>query len=238
MRIPMKISADGTEQFWFSGDDDVWVYLNGQLVLDLGGLHSDTQGSFHIDANGNVVSTVDNVADPACRVQNVKDPRTTDYNTYNSQVENACPRAPKTYTYSLGLKTGDVVNLDFFYAERSTTESNTHITITNMNWYRSLLIATSKPKLLAKLKAATATSFNSTPASPTVTPKNPLDLERLAAYISEKPRKVRKRAISPLDSSNLEYTLTPEDPDSWQPLDASLLLPIPNKASISSLQSA
>lgn len=218
MRIPMKISADGTEQFWFSGDDDVWVYLNGQLVLDLGGLHSDTQGSFHIDANGNVVSTVDNVADPACRVQNVKDPRTTDYNTYNSQVENACPRAPKTYTYSLGLKTGDVVNLDFFYAERSTTESNTHITITNMNWPISA-DSDVKAKVVGKVEGSNSNLVQFNTSVTNRDPENPLDLERLAAYISEKTEEGAQEGYLPLDSSNLEYTLTPEDPDSWQPLD-------------------
>lgn len=34
----------------FSGDDDVWVYVNGFRALDMGGIHGRQQGSFDIDA--------------------------------------------------------------------------------------------------------------------------------------------------------------------------------------------
>ena len=35
--------------FNFSGDDDIWAFVNGQLVMDLGGLHQALQGSFNLD---------------------------------------------------------------------------------------------------------------------------------------------------------------------------------------------
>ncbi|HKQ70687.1 MAG TPA: DUF4215 domain-containing protein, partial [Polyangiaceae bacterium] len=44
----------GGEQFDFSGDDDVWVFVNDQLVIDLGGLHSRRVSGFTLDATSGV----------------------------------------------------------------------------------------------------------------------------------------------------------------------------------------
>ncbi|MBN2528596.1 MAG: DUF4215 domain-containing protein [Deltaproteobacteria bacterium] len=40
---------DETAILNFTGDDDVWVYVNGQLAVDLGGLHPPEDGSLVID---------------------------------------------------------------------------------------------------------------------------------------------------------------------------------------------
>jgi fibro-slime domain-containing protein len=35
--------------FSFTGDDDVWVYINGKLAVDIGGVHGQTQRSVNLD---------------------------------------------------------------------------------------------------------------------------------------------------------------------------------------------
>ncbi len=39
----------GSEQLAFSGDDDVWVFINGRLAVDIGGLHGIVNGSVTLD---------------------------------------------------------------------------------------------------------------------------------------------------------------------------------------------
>lgn len=43
-KVPIK--------FFFSGDDDVWVYIDGQLVLDVGGAHGKASGLLEFGDNG------------------------------------------------------------------------------------------------------------------------------------------------------------------------------------------
>ena len=39
----------GGEQFQFSGDDDLWVFINGKLAIDLGGVHAASNQAIALD---------------------------------------------------------------------------------------------------------------------------------------------------------------------------------------------
>lgn len=220
-----KITADGEELFEFSGDDDVWVFLNGRLVLDIGGLHEKLDGWFKINADGTISTYVQNVNDTGARIA-LGEP-SNDFNSYVGPFNELIRQnfSDKYETIDVELKPGDVVNLDFFYAERSTVESNTKITISNMHWPISA-DSNIEAEIVGKLPGHNSNLVRFNTSITNRDPDHPLDLERLAAYVDENEKDdesgiTNHSGFLPLDETTLYYTKTPNDEKSWQPVKIS-----------------
>ncbi|NVB41025.1 fibro-slime domain-containing protein [Pseudenhygromyxa sp. WMMC2535] len=72
---------EGGEVFEFTGDDDLFTFVNGKLGIDLGGVHGELSGQIDMDA----------------------------------------------MAATLGIEVGETYSLDFFFAERHTSQSNFRI---------------------------------------------------------------------------------------------------------------
>ncbi len=56
--IHTRFKYQGGESFKFTGDDDVWVFINGKLAIDLGGVHTARDASIDIDARATELGLV------------------------------------------------------------------------------------------------------------------------------------------------------------------------------------
>jgi fibro-slime domain-containing protein len=50
-----KFQYAGGETFVFDGDDDVWVFVNGKLAVDVGGLHPAKSGNVNLNASATLL---------------------------------------------------------------------------------------------------------------------------------------------------------------------------------------
>lgn len=114
MDMTFKLTDDGTVidkngnkvpiEFEFSGDDDVWVYIDGKLALDVGGEHGRVTGNLNFENKKATVSKVKKSAGSPTFGDNVKS------------------------DFTLSGSNSDEHTLTLFYMERGMWESNMKIT--------------------------------------------------------------------------------------------------------------
>ncbi|MGH1487068.1 MAG: PKD domain-containing protein [Cellvibrionaceae bacterium] len=51
----LEFDYQGGETFTFRGDDDLWVYINGKLVIDIGGVHNAIERTVNLDEVANEI---------------------------------------------------------------------------------------------------------------------------------------------------------------------------------------
>lgn len=110
-------------KFFFSGDDDVWVYIDGELMLDVGGAHGKASGLLEFGANNTVtpyVSSNKNTDQNDTMVYKGYEPGETPKTVkYNGQPITFNKKGP-----SKTLKDQSTHTLTMFYMERGMWESN------------------------------------------------------------------------------------------------------------------
>ena len=101
LEIPFTLTSTGTVKddynneipirFYFSGDDDVWVFIDDQLVLDIGGAHARVSGVLEFDQRDNKKNTVTSY------VSRVKNSKTGNYGAENCDEHNHTTATSITY---------------------------------------------------------------------------------------------------------------------------------------------
>lgn len=129
LQFQFTLTSDGTVKddnhndipikFFFSGDDDVWVYIDGKLALDVGGDHGKASGllEFGADKNGNnYTSYVSDIKESNNKVYDSGANKTV---TYLGNKITFKYKSKQTTTLKPGTHT-----LTMYYMERGMWESN------------------------------------------------------------------------------------------------------------------
>lgn len=117
-------------KFLFSGDDDVWVYIDGKLALDVGGAHGQVTGmlNFANEADGKKYAYVSKVKKSANNPTNVSGSTKLASITYHADGESGTTDKPYDFyqkkEFTLEGDNSAEHTLTMYYMERGLWESN------------------------------------------------------------------------------------------------------------------
>ncbi len=108
--------AENSYTLEFTGDDDVWVFVNRKLAVDMGGIHTPVNGKLVLNDSGGATVTVTPTEGEGC-----------------TRVGEVTTCTGVTKTVNLGMQNHGVYEIVVFQAERQTTASTYKLTLSGFN---------------------------------------------------------------------------------------------------------